>query len=206
MGRSALFVREASSSTTIAPTLWRLPAYVGPGFPSPMTIHVSLTTSKYAVRSPSVVAMISDLVLGTMYFGTRTDEQTSFTLLDRFVEAGGRTIDTANCYSFWSRESGAGGQSEETIGRWLAARPGMRDRVEIATKVGVEPVDASNHAAGVEGLSPEVIARACERSLERLGVDRIDLYGAHGEDRSTDITATAEAMSPSAARTTASGS
>lgn len=138
--------------------------------------------------------MISDLVLGTMYFGTRTDEKTSFALLDHFVEAGGRTIDTANCYSFWSSESGAGGQSEETIGRWLAARPGMREQVEIATKVGVEPLNPQDHTAGVEGLSPEVIGRACDDSLERLGIDRIDLYWAHGEDRSTAITATAEAM------------
>ena len=138
--------------------------------------------------------MTSDLVLGTMYFGTRTNEATSFALLDRFVEAGGRTIDTANCYSFWSSESGAGGQSEEVIGRWLAARPGLRNQVEIATKVGVEPVDPKNHAKGIEGLSPEVIARECDRSLERLSLDRIDLYWAHGEDRSTNITATAEAM------------
>ena len=47
-----------------------------------------------------------DLVLGTMYFGTRTDEATSFALLDRFVEAGGRILDTANCYSFWSSPTG----------------------------------------------------------------------------------------------------
>ena len=138
--------------------------------------------------------MISDLVLGTMYFGTRTDEETSFALMDRFVEAGGRMLDTANCYSFWSSESGAGGQSEATIGRWLAARPGLRDQVEVATKVGVEPVDPTDHSAGQEGLSPGVIARECDRSLERLGVDRIDLYWAHGEDRSTDVTASAEAF------------
>lgn len=138
--------------------------------------------------------MISDLVLGTMYFGTRTDEETSFALLDRFVEAGGRTIDTANCYSFWTSESRAGGQSEETIGRWLAARPGVRERVEIATKVGVEPLDPANHAAGFEGLSPEVIARECDRSLERLRIERIDLYWAHGEDRTTPITQTAQAF------------
>ncbi len=51
-----------------------------------------------------------DLVLGTMYFGTRTDEATSFALLDRFVAAGGRMLDTANAYSFWSSPSGHGGQ------------------------------------------------------------------------------------------------
>ena len=61
------------------------------------------------------------LVLGAMYFGTRTDEAASFALLDRFVEAGGTTIDTANCYSFWTSESGAGGQSEAVLGRWFAS-------------------------------------------------------------------------------------
>ena len=81
----------------------------------------------------------SDLVLGTMYFGTRTDEATSFALLDRFVEAGGTTIDTANCYAFWQSDTGAGGQSEALIGRWLAANPGLRDDLVLATKVGQEP-------------------------------------------------------------------
>ena len=77
-----------------------------------------------------------DLVLGTMYFGTRTDESTSFALLDRFVEAGGRVLDTANCYAFWVSDTGHGGQSEAVIGRWLQANPGIRDDLVIATKVG----------------------------------------------------------------------
>ena len=131
-----------------------------------------------------------DLVLGTMYFGTRTDESTSYALLDRFVEAGGRVLDTANCYSFWSSPTGHGGQSEALIGRWLAANPGLRDELTIATKVGVEPVDGG----GVEGLSAPVIERESARSLERLGIDRIDLYWAHGEDRSTDLEETVAAF------------
>ena len=124
-----------------------------------------------------------DLVLGTMYFGTRTDEATSFALLDRYVEAGGRVLDTANCYSFWSSPTGHGGQSEALLGRWLAANPGLREELVIATKVGVEPVDAG----GIEGLSAPVIERESVRSRERLGIDVIDLYWAHGEDRSTPL-------------------
>ena len=73
--------------------------------------------------------MISDLILGAMYFGTKTDRATSYALLDRFVEAGGTTIDTANCYSFWISETGAGGQSEALIGDWLRSNPGMRERL-----------------------------------------------------------------------------
>lgn len=74
-----------------------------------------------------------------MYFGTRVDEATSWAILDAFVAAGGRTIDTANCYAFWASETGAGGQSEAVIGRWLAANPGVREELTIATKVGQEP-------------------------------------------------------------------
>ena len=125
-----------------------------------------------------------------MYFGTRTDEATSFALLDRYVEAGGRVLDTANCYSFWSSPTGHGGQSEALIGRWLAANPGLREELRIATKVGVEPVDGG----GIEGLSAAVIARESARSRERLGVDTIDLYWAHGEDRSTDLAETVAAF------------
>ena len=74
-----------------------------------------------------------------MYFGTRTDEATSFALLDRYVEAGGRVLDTANCYSFWSSPTGHGGQSEELLGRWLAANPGLRPS---STAVHVSPARA----------------------------------------------------------------
>lgn len=130
------------------------------------------------------------LVLGTMYFGTRTDERTSYALLDRYVEAGGRVLDTANCYSFWTSETGHGGQSEALIGRWLAANPGLRDELVIATKVGAEPLDGG----GVEGLSAAVIERESARSLERLGIDTIDLYWAHVEDRSTDLEETVAAF------------
>jgi aryl-alcohol dehydrogenase-like predicted oxidoreductase len=131
-----------------------------------------------------------DLVLGTMYFGTRTDERTSYALLDRFVEAGGRMLDTANCYSFWSSPTGHGGQSEALLGRWLAANPGLREELVLATKVGVEPTDDG----GIEGLSAPVIERESARSRERLGVDVIDLYWAHGEDRSTDLEETVAAF------------
>lgn len=126
------------------------------------------------------------LALGTMYFGTRTDESTSFALLDRFVAAGGRLIDTADCYAFWDSPTGHGGQSEAVLGRWLAANPGLRDELVIATKVGVEPLDAG----GSEGLSAPMIARVAEQSRDRLGVDVIDLLWAHGEDRSVELAET----------------
>jgi aryl-alcohol dehydrogenase-like predicted oxidoreductase len=138
---------------------------------------------------------VSRLVLGTMYLGTRTDERTSRALLDRFLDAGGRTIDTANCYAFWVDPSGHGGASERVIGRWLAAEPSRRDRVELATKVGVEPRDVPRaDGLEVEGLSADVVRSGCEQSLRRLGVDVIDLYWAHGEDRGTPLEETVEAF------------
>ncbi len=134
------------------------------------------------------------LVLGTMYFGTRSDEATSFALLDRFVEAGGTTIDTANCYSFWTSQTGAGGQSEETLGRWLRHHPGLRPDLTIATKVGQEPATPGDLSGPVEGLGADVVRREAERSRARLGLAQIDVYWAHGEDRATDLAETVGAM------------
>ncbi|WP_282847838.1 aldo/keto reductase [Microbacterium oxydans] len=136
----------------------------------------------------------SPLVLGAMSFGTLVDEDTSFALLDRFVERGGTWIDTADCYSFWASESGHGGASEEVIGRWLAARPGARQQVRISTKVGAEPLWPGSWPEHRTGLSPRAIGAAVEGSLDRLGVDRIDLLWLHQEDRTVAIEDSVEAL------------
>lgn len=136
---------------------------------------------------------VSDLVLGTMYFGTKVEEATAFAILDEFVAAGGTTVDTANCYSFWASGVGAGGQAEAVIGRWLKANPGVRDTLQIATKVGVEPTDP-NDFSRLEGLSGEAILRAFQGSRERLGLDVIDWYWAHADDRSVDLAETVGAL------------
>lgn len=125
-----------------------------------------------------------NLALGAMFIGTRTDERTSFELLERFVEAGGTVIDTADCYSFWVDHTGHGGQSESLLGRWFAARPGMRDRVYLSTKVGAEPRVPGGFPDNVEGLSAVTIKQAVQGNLERLCTERIDLYWAYMEDRS----------------------
>lgn len=128
---------------------------------------------------------VSALCLGTMYFGTTVDEQSAFAVLDRFVEAGGTFIDTANTHSFWV-PGGTGVESEELLGRWLASR-GVRDQVVLATKVGAlpDPPGAAwpEHA---EGLSREVRAQATA-SMRRLGTDHLDVYYAHIEDRRTPL-------------------
>ena len=117
---------------------------------------------------------ITPLVLGGNVFGWTADKTTSFAVLDAFVAGGGVMIDTADVYSAWV-PGHAGGESETVIGEWLR-QSGKRDRVLIATKVGMLPGD------GGAKLAPARIAAACEASLKRLGTDRIDVYFAHQDD------------------------
>jgi aryl-alcohol dehydrogenase-like predicted oxidoreductase len=140
------------------------------------------------------MGMIDNLALGAMWFGTLTDERRSFELLDRFVAAGGVWIDTANCYAFWMDPSGFGGQSEAVLGRWLASRPGVRDRVKISTKVGCEPTVAGRFPEMAEGLSAGVIKSGIEGSLRRLGTDHVELYWAHKPDPATPLEETVAAF------------
>jgi aryl-alcohol dehydrogenase-like predicted oxidoreductase len=138
--------------------------------------------------------MMENLVLGAMMFGTTTDERRAFAILDRFVDAGGRWIDTANCYAFWADPSGFGGQSELLLGRWLARRPGVRDKVAISTKVGCEPLEAHRFPETAEGLGAQTIKNGIEASLRRLGTDRVELYWAHKDTRRTPVEETVGAF------------
>ncbi|MGY4396533.1 aryl-alcohol dehydrogenase-like predicted oxidoreductase [Sphingomonas sp. UYAg733] len=117
---------------------------------------------------------IAPLVLGGNVFGWTADKTASFAVLDAFVAGGGTMIDTADVYSAWV-PGHQGGESETMIGEWLKAS-GKRDNVQIATKVGMLPGEG-----GVK-LAPARIAAACDASLRRLGVERIDLYFAHQDD------------------------
>jgi aryl-alcohol dehydrogenase-like predicted oxidoreductase len=119
-------------------------------------------------------------------FGTTTDERTSFALLDRFAEAGGTFVDTSNNYAFWAN-GGRGGESEALLGRWLKAND-SEGRMVVATKVGAKPNTAGrSYHDDAEGLSAPVIRAAIQESLDRLGRDRVDVYYAHIEDRSTPL-------------------
>ncbi|GCB44105.1 hypothetical protein SNL152K_1390 [Streptomyces sp. NL15-2K] len=110
---------------------------------------------------------VSVLALGAMLFGSRTDEETSFAVLDRYVEAGGNFIDTSDNYAFWI-DGGQGGQSEELLGRWRRSR-GIRDEIVIATKLGARPLaPGTSYVDNPEGLSAKVIRESAERS--RMGV------------------------------------
>ncbi|MGG5259097.1 aldo/keto reductase [Phycicoccus avicenniae] len=119
---------------------------------------------------------VSELCLGTMTFGTETDEAGSHEQLDVFLEAGGTLVDTADVYS--------AGVSEEIIGRWLAARPSeVTERVVLATKGRF----ATDQGPNGNGLSARHLTRALDASLGRLGVDSVDLYQAHAWDPHTPL-------------------
>jgi aryl-alcohol dehydrogenase-like predicted oxidoreductase len=126
---------------------------------------------------------VSALCLGTMTFGNESDEKVSHAQLDRFVEAGGTFIDTADVYSH--------GESERIIGHWLASRPAeVTEGVVLATK-GRFPMTPDPNGAG---LSTRHLTRALDASLARLGVDAIDLYQAHAWDPYTPLDETLRAM------------
>ncbi len=120
-------------------------------------------------------AVVSTFALGTMTFGTETDEVGAHAQLDQYLDAGGNLIDTADVYS--------AGVSEQIIGRWLASRAGARDEIVLATKgrfaMGRGPNDL--------GLSRRHLGAALDASLRRLGIDEIDLYQVHAFDPLTPL-------------------
>jgi aryl-alcohol dehydrogenase-like predicted oxidoreductase len=141
---------------------------------------------------PKTRREVSVLSLGTMHFGTATDEATSFAILDRYVEAGGTFIDTADNYAFWTGTQG--GESEELLGRWRRSR-GAAEEIVIATKLGARPLaPGTSFTDNPEGLSARVIRESSERSRDRLGVARLDLLYAHIEDPKVPLAETVDAF------------
>jgi len=116
---------------------------------------------------------VSELCLGAMTFGRETMETDSIQILDRFIEAGGNFIDTADVYS--------AGKSEAILGRWLKGK--TRTDFAIATKVRFNMGLGTNDF----GLSRKHILDGVENSLRRLGTDYIDIYQIHKWDRATPI-------------------
>jgi aryl-alcohol dehydrogenase-like predicted oxidoreductase len=124
---------------------------------------------------------IAPVVLGGNVFGWTLDEAASFAVLDAFVDHGLDAIDTADSYSTWA-PGNQGGESETVIGHWLKARPGIRDRVTICTKVGSDMQRPEQ-----KGLSRRWILEEVEHSLRRLNIETIDLYFAHRPDPDTPL-------------------
>ena len=129
---------------------------------------------------------IAPLMLGGNVFGWTIDAETSFAVLDAFVAHGFNFIDTADVYSAW-KPGNHGGESETILGQWFA-RSGSRDKIILATKVGMEVQTGS-------GLGAAHITRAVEDSLRRLQTDHIDLYQSHKDDPATPMEETLDIYS-----------
>src|SRR5688500_4517325 len=121
---------------------------------------------------------VSRIALGTMLMGGKTPRDESHRMLDRYLEAGGTFLDTADVYG--------DGESERTLAPWLANH---RDEVVVATKVRMKVSDPPG-----EGLAPDRIRAACDASLKRLGIDVIDLYQVHAPDPSVPLEDALEAL------------
>jgi aryl-alcohol dehydrogenase-like predicted oxidoreductase len=150
--------------------------------------------------------LVSEASLGCMLMGSATDRATSYEMLDRFVDAGGDFLDTANCYAWWVGQGEfVGDESETLVGQWMKERK-SRSRVFLATKVGARLKDVRrirdeqgyvywDRVRGeYEYLSAQVIRQDIEDSLRRLQTDHIDLYYAHIDDRVTSQEETLEAL------------
>jgi aryl-alcohol dehydrogenase-like predicted oxidoreductase len=124
---------------------------------------------------PSTDLTVHPLCLGGNVFGWTADEAESFAVLDAYAAAGGNFVDTADGYSQWV-PGHRGGESEEIVGRWMAAR-GNRDAIVVATKVGSK--------SDRKGLAADNVRRATEESLQRLQTNRIDLLYTHRDDEVT---------------------
>lgn len=129
---------------------------------------------------------VSSICLGAMFLGSKTDRSMAHRLLDCYVDAGGSFIDTANIYAWWV-PGFAGGESETVLGEWMRQRKN-RSRLFLASKVGF------GYGSVERGLSAAQIRTECEKSLRRLGVETIDLYFAHVDDRKTPQEETLEAL------------
>jgi aryl-alcohol dehydrogenase-like predicted oxidoreductase len=141
---------------------------------------------------------VSKLSLGAMLMGTRTDEQTSFGMLDHYLDAGGSFVDTADCYAWWPAPGNTGGESETVLGRWFAAR-GNRDRVFLSTKGSAWVDDPDRYRNQPErpryaGAAADTLRHALDGSLRRLGTDHVDLYYVHVDDLATPLEETLDTL------------
>jgi NDP-hexose 2,3-enoyl reductase len=152
-----------------------------PGPPFELPVH----GGRYAPLGRTGL-LVSRLALGTVNFGGRVEEAEAHRLIDDAVARGINLIDTANIYGWRVHK----GYAEELLGRWLTRRPGRRDDVVLATKVGSPMSEGVND----RGLSARNIVAACEASLRRLGTDWIDLYQMHQVDRAVGWDEIWEAM------------
>ena len=122
---------------------------------------------------------VAPLALGAMCSAGRSMRRNRSKCSTRLSTLGFDLIDTANVYSVW-KPGNQGGESEAIIGKWLKSS-GKRDKVLVATKVGMKMSESS------QGLKRDYILRSAEESLQRLQIDHIDLYQSHKDDPETPL-------------------
>lgn len=125
---------------------------------------------------------VTPVCLGTMTFGEQVDQPTAHALLDHALERGVNFIDTAEMYAVPARRE-TYGATERILGEWFASRPGVRDRVVLATKVAGPSRNMDWVRNGSANLTAAEIVQACDDSLARLRTDHIDLYQIHWPNR-----------------------
>lgn len=123
---------------------------------------------------------ITPIIFGGNVFGWTLDEQQSYAILDKFIDLGFNSIDTANNYSHWVAGN-KGGESETIIGNWLKSR-GNRTEIILMTKVGGRFDYDSKPDISAKNIKIEI-----ENSLTRLKTDYIDLYQTHYDNESTPV-------------------
>lgn len=141
------------------------------------------------IHLPEISTPVSAICLGCGGFGSSLSEDESFALADAFFDRGGNFFDTAHVYADWVPEKKGKGVSERTLGKWIRTR-GVRDRVVIGTK-GAHPKLDTMH---IPRMRPEDIAQDLAESLDRLGVDSVDLYWLHRDDPATPVAEIIDAL------------
>ncbi|MBP3361689.1 MAG: aldo/keto reductase [Clostridia bacterium] len=120
---------------------------------------------------------VSRAAIGTDSIGTYIDETESKNILDSFTEFGGNLIDTAVSYADWV--PGEKSRSEKLIGRWMKEKHN-RDKLVLSTKGGCP----NRNTMHISRLSREEINSDMDKSLMNLGVDYVDIYFLHRDDKS----------------------
>ena len=123
---------------------------------------------------------VTNVCLGSARFGTSIDEETTFSIIDRYVEFGGNFLDTAHIYAAWL--PGGKGSSETTIGRWLQ-KTRMREAMVIGTKCAHPDLDSMEKPR----MRQEQMRRDLAESLDRLQVDCVDILWLHRDDPGVPI-------------------